>query len=75
MATFKRAAVALIVMVGLMLPMTACGETPNSSSSSTSAVSEKREARQRERFIQQMCDTNEGGYYHVDPECAAGYGG
>ncbi len=27
------------------------------------------------RFIQQMCDTNEGGYYHLDPTCVRRYRG
>jgi hypothetical protein len=25
------------------------------------------------KFIHEMCDTNEGGYYHDDPECVRRY--
>lgn len=41
----------------------------------TSSGGGPRTAEERAKFARQMCDTNEGGYYHIDEGCFERYMG
>ncbi len=58
----------IAILLGLTLLLGACSDSPSSSDSDSDGES-------KADYAKQMCDTNEGGYYHIDENCFNRYMG
>ncbi len=68
----RSALVSLLVVVGA----TSCGGSSSTKDTSSSEKTPSTKSQtEREQYARQMCDTNAGGYYHIDQKCYDRYMG